>query len=104
MPPRASGFREEIAVSCGVDPTRAHPPRGRVATPAVFPRRLAGRSPRGVLRAAVGRSSGSGRGWPWPAFHLLVVASQGRAPQCNDDVRFQLPLRGSAGFPPASRF
>ena len=53
-------------------------PDGQRTTPTVFPRRLPGRSPRGVLRAAVGRSSGSGHGRR--AVLLLFAASRGRGP------------------------
>lgn len=52
-------------------------------------------APRGVLRAAVGRSSDS---WARRASLLPTsAASQGMAPQCWWRVRSQLPLRGSAG-------
>ena len=52
-------------------------------------------APRGVHRAAVGRSSDS---WARRASLLPTsAASQGMAPQCWWRVRSQLPLRGSAG-------
>jgi len=68
-----------------------------VATPAVFPRRLAGRSPRGVLRAGVGRSSGSGLGTvrslrPGPRLRTPFPPTgrrfPGNMPQCHDGFRF----------------
>ena len=71
---------------------RSGKPHG--ATPTALPRGLPGRSPRGVLRAAVGRSSGSGHD---AVRLLLAVASQAFA-QCHDRGRF--PYR--CGAAPAS--
>lgn len=72
---------------------RSGKPRG--ATPTALPRGLPGRSPRGVLRAAVGRSSGSGHD---AVRLLLAVASQAFGAQCHDRGRF--PYR--CGAAPAS--
>lgn len=55
----------------------------RGATPTVLPRGLPGRSPRGVHRAAVGRSSGSGHD---AVRHLLAVASQAVLPSAKTAV------------------
>jgi len=53
-------------------------------------------APRGVLRAAVGRSSDS---WTRKASAFLLARRFPRSvPQCQWRVRFHIPLRGSAGM------
>ena len=67
----------------------------RVASPACLPPEIPWPAPRGVLRAAVGRSSDS---WTRKQCFLLDRCFPVRVHQCVSRLRFHLPLRGSAGM------
>ena len=68
---------------------------GSTASPAIFPSKTPRPAPHAVLRAVVGRSSDS---WARRPGLLLFLPLPGARPQCQWQVRSQLPLRGSAGM------
>ena len=93
MASETSGWKRGVARPA----TRHEIHAGRPCCTSHLPPEIRRPAPRGVLRAAVGRSSDS-----WMRQESIpttsAAASQGHRPSAKSRPRLHLPLRGSAGF------